>query len=104
VALGRPLRLDRIRERRPRPGLQPQHLTVVRALAAVSGARVEGDALNSTAVTFMPQTLRGGPYRFDVEAIRASAGSVSLIFQALLLPLSGASAMSRLTISAARVL
>jgi RNA 3'-terminal phosphate cyclase (ATP) len=98
VALGRPLRLVRIRERRPKPGLQPQHLTVVRALVAVSGARVEGDALDSTAVTFVPQTLRGGHYRFDVEAIRGSAGSVSLIFQALLLPLSRASAMSRLTI------
>ena len=30
----------------------------------------------STAVTFVPHTLRGGHYRFDVEAIRGSAGSV----------------------------
>jgi len=98
VALGRPLRLVRIRERRPKPGLQPQHLTVVRALGAVSGARIGGDALDSTAVTFVPQTLRGGRYRLDVEAIRGSAGSVSLIFQALLLPLSRAGAASRLTL------
>jgi len=98
VALGLPLRLAHIRERRPKPGLQPQHLTVVRALAAVSQARVEGDALDSTAVTFVPQTLRGGDYRFDVEAIRGSAGSVSLILQALLLPLSRASTTSRLSI------
>jgi RNA 3'-terminal phosphate cyclase (ATP) len=98
VALGRPLRLARIREHRPRPGLQPQHLTVVRALAAVSLARVEGDAPDSTAVTFVPQTLRGGDYRFDVEAIKGSAGSVSLIFQALLLPLSRAPARSRVAL------
>lgn len=96
--MGQPLRLDRIRERRPKPGLQPQHLTVVRALAEVSRARVEGDLLGSTAVTFVPQTLRGGHYRFDVEAIRGSAGSVSLIIQALLLPLSRASTTSRLTV------
>jgi RNA 3'-terminal phosphate cyclase (ATP) len=64
----------------------------------VSLARVEGDALDSTAVTFVPQTLRGGDYRFDVEAIRGSAGSVSLIFQALLLPLSRAPARSRVAL------
>jgi len=46
----------------------------------------------------VPDTLHSGHYRFDVEAIRGSAGSVSLIFQALLLPLSRASTMSRLTI------
>lgn len=71
---------------------------MVRALADVSQARVEGDAIDSTAVTFEPHTLHGGLYRFDVEAIRGSAGSVSLILQALLLPLSRASARSQLTI------
>ena len=70
----------------------------MRALGAISDARVEGDALDSTAVTFVPRTLHGGQYRFDVEAIRGSAGSVSLIFQALLLPLARAPAPSRVTI------
>jgi RNA 3'-terminal phosphate cyclase (ATP) len=96
VALGRPVTLRQVRARRPRPGLQPQHLTVVRALAAISDALVSGDALDSTEVTFVPQTLRGGSYDFDIGAIRGSAGSVSLLFQALLLPLSLAAQPSRL--------
>jgi RNA 3'-terminal phosphate cyclase (ATP) len=96
VARGRPVTLRQIRARRPRPGLQPQHLTVVRALAAISDALVSGDALDSTEVTFVPRTLRGGSYDFDIGAIRGSAGSVSLLFQALLLPLSLAAEPSRL--------
>ena len=96
VALGRPVRLHRVRARRPRPGLQPQHLTVVRALAAISDAQVAGDALDSTEVTFVPRALRGGDYDFDIGAIRSSAGSVSLLFQALLLPLTRAARPSRL--------
>ncbi len=87
VTLHRPVALTRIRARRPRPGLQPQHLTVVQALAAISDAEVTGDSLHSTELTFSPRTLRGGRYRFDVGAVTGSAGSVSLLFQALLLPL-----------------
>ncbi len=98
VVLGQPVALDRIRAARPRPGLQPQHLTVVRALAAISDAEVEGDALDSTRLTFAPRALRGGDYAFDVGAIRGSAGSVSLLFQALLLPLALASMPSRLVL------
>jgi RNA 3'-terminal phosphate cyclase (ATP) len=96
VALGRPVTLRRIRAQRPRPGLQPQHLTVVRALAAISDAEVAGDALDSTEVTFVPRTLQASTYRFDIGAIRGSAGSVSLLFQALLLPLSRAAHPSQL--------
>src|SRR3990172_11390699 len=81
VALTRPVTLTRIRARRPKPGLQPQHLTVVRALAAISGAEVSGDALDSTELTFIPGPPSGGSYRFDVGAIQGSAGSVSLLFQ-----------------------
>jgi len=92
------VRLTRIRARRPKPGLQPQHLTVVRALATISDAEVVGDALDSTELTFAPRALHGGNYRFDVGAIKGSAGSVSLLFQALLLPLAFARAPSRLTL------
>ncbi len=63
VLLQRPVSLRRIRARRPKPGLQPQHLAVVQALAAISDADVTGDALDSTEVTFSPRTLRGGTSR-----------------------------------------
>jgi RNA 3'-terminal phosphate cyclase (ATP) len=90
--------LTSIRAGRPRPGLQPQHLAVVRALAAVSGAEVSGAALDSTALSFTPRTLRGGDYSFDIGAERGSAGAVSLLCQALLLPLALARSPSRLTL------
>jgi RNA 3'-terminal phosphate cyclase (ATP) len=98
VVLRRPVTLTRIRARRPRPGLQPQHLAVVRALAAISGAEVEGDTLGSGEVRFSPRALCCGDYRFDVAAVKGSAGSVSLLFQALLLPLAFARGPSRLTL------
>lgn len=98
VALQRPVRLVRMRAGRPKAGLQPQHLTVVRALGEISDAEIRGDALASTTLTFVPRGLRPGTYRFDVGAISGSAGSVSLLFQALLLPLALAGAPSRLTL------
>jgi RNA 3'-terminal phosphate cyclase (ATP) len=99
AATARPLRIVRVRAGRPRPGLQPQHLAVVRALAAVSGARVEGDALDSTALTFEPERISGGAHRIDIEAIRGSAGSTTLAYEALLLPLARAALPSTLTLT-----
>jgi RNA 3'-terminal phosphate cyclase (ATP) len=99
VALRRSVALHRVRVRRPRPGLQPQHLAMVRALAAVSDAVVTGDALQSTEISFAPRGLRGGRYHFDIGAERGSAGSVSLLFQAVLLPLLLAREPSELTIA-----
>ena len=98
VALGRPVVLERIRLRRPKPGLQPQHLAVVRALGSISNAEVAGDALGATALAFTPHGLRPGDWRFDIGAVKGSAGSVSLLLQALLLPLGRADVPSRLTL------
>lgn len=77
---GRPIHLRRIRAGRPRPGLMAQHLTALRAVAALSGGELAGDALGATEVRFWPGRLAGGEYAFDV----GTAGSVSLVLQALL--------------------
>lgn len=98
VALGRPVTLEGVRLRRPKPGLRPQHLAVVRALAAIADAEVDGDQLDSTAVSFRPHAIRGGTWRFDIGAATGSAGSVALLFQALLPPLLHARETSRLTL------
>ena len=86
----REVRIENIRARRRNPGLAPQHLTNVRALAELCGADLAGDQLGSTRLQFKPQRWpRSGGYRFDVAqtAGRGSAGSVTLILQTLLLPL-----------------
>ncbi len=85
--LGAPVRIERIRAGRPKPGLRPQHLTAVRALARITGAEVEGAELNSQELTFKPRTPKPGNYLFDVAEKTGSAGSVTLIAQALLPPL-----------------
>lgn len=99
---GRQLVMDHIRAGRKRPGLRPQHLTAVRAAAAVCRAEVEGDQLESMELTFRPTSRPiGGEYRFDVReaAQGGSAGSMTLIAQTLLLPLSYAETPSRLALA-----
>jgi RNA 3'-terminal phosphate cyclase (ATP) len=71
---------------------------VVRALAAISDATLSGDAFDSMSVTFVPHRVWGGDYTFDVGTDRASAGSVSLLCQALILPLCLVGSPSRLTL------
>jgi RNA 3'-terminal phosphate cyclase (ATP) len=80
----RPLELVNIRKQRKRPGLANQHLACVRAVAALTDGAIEGDRLGSTALRFTPRAIRAGDWRFDVAEERGSAGSVTLLFQALL--------------------
>ena len=87
---GQPMRIERIRAGRKNPGLRPQHLTAVRAAAAICKAQLEEDELSSQTLTFVPgDSARPGEYTFDVaEAAQGgSAGSVSLVLQTVLLPL-----------------
>jgi RNA 3'-terminal phosphate cyclase (ATP) len=101
IITGRPVRIEHIRAGRKNPGLRPQHLTGVRAAAAICGARLEGDDLNSQTIAFVPGgPARPGRYTFDVaEAARGgSAGSVGLVLQTVLLPLALADGESLLTL------
>ncbi|GAB4480943.1 MAG: RNA 3'-terminal phosphate cyclase [Burkholderiaceae bacterium] len=77
---GTPVRLTRIRAKRPKPGLAAQHATALRAVAALAGGDIEGVALGATEAVFRPGPIEGGDYRFDV----GTAGSVTLLVQALL--------------------
>lgn len=88
--LGRPFRMKHIRAGRRKPGLKPQHLACVRAAAAICGAEIVGDELHSQTLEFHPQhSPQNGRFTFDVtqEAKQGSAGSTSLILQAVLWPL-----------------
>ncbi len=101
ILTGRAVRVERIRAGREKPGLRPQHLTGVRAAAAVCGASLEGDTLNSQMLFFAPGgPARPGEYTFDVaQASRGgSAGSVGLVLQTVLLPLALVDGESRLTL------
>ncbi len=75
-----PIRVYNIRAKRKRPGLRPQHLTAVKALAEITDAKVRGAFVGSTDLIFEPGTIKGGNFKFNV----GTAGSVSLVLQALL--------------------
>jgi RNA 3'-terminal phosphate cyclase (ATP) len=96
--LGEPVTITDIRAGRVKPGLRPQHLTGVQALARITRAEVEGATLGSRELTFRPRTMKGGSYFFDVAEKTGSAGSVTLVAQALLPPLLAAREPTTLTI------
>lgn len=91
---GKGVRLQNVRAKRDKPGLAPQHLAAVRAVGSLCGAECAGLDLRSRAFTFAPGTMRGGAFRFDV----GTAGSVTLVLQALLPVLACASVPSRVTV------
>ena len=83
VCSGKAFRIVGIRARREKPGLLRQHLTAVKAAAAISDARVEGCELGSLTLTFEPQGVRPGEYSFAI----GTAGSCTLVLQTVLPPL-----------------
>jgi RNA 3'-phosphate cyclase len=91
---GKPIRLNNVRARRIPPGLAPQHLAAVQAVAQLCNAETEGLALRTQEFTFRPGSIRGGDYRFDV----GTAGSITLVLQAVLPVALAAPAASRLHI------
>jgi len=92
---GRAIRLHDIRAHRSKPGLAAQHLTALRAVAAMCGGELTGATLGADEVRFRPGRIRGGDYRFDV----GTAGSVALVLQAVLPVALQADAPSHLTIT-----
>jgi len=77
---GTPVRIERIRARRPKPGLQRQHLMAVQAAARVCHGALEGAELGSREIVFSPQAPCAGTYAFDI----GSAGSTTLVLQTVL--------------------
>ena len=77
---GEALRLHNIRVRRAPPGLAPQHLTAVRAVASMCNAEVEALELRAQEIVFRPRRIEAGDYDFDV----GTAGSIALVLQAVL--------------------
>jgi len=74
------VRITKIRDKRPNPGLQAQHVTAVRAVAAAAGAETEGLFPGSKELIFRPRGHVAGRFSFNV----GTAGSVPLILQAVM--------------------
>jgi RNA 3'-phosphate cyclase len=91
---GKSIRLCGVRARRSPPGLAPQHLAAVRAVAQLCHAETEGLVLRTESFAFQPGPIQGGDYRFDV----GTAGSITLVLQAVLPVVLAAPAASSLHI------
>jgi len=79
---GREIRIKNIRANRSSPGLRAQHLTGIRAVAELCGAEVEGAELHSKEIEFVPDKIQAKKINIDV----GTAGSITLVLQALMVP------------------
>ena len=78
---GKEVHLTRIRENRPTNGLSRQHCTAINAVAEMTGSVAIGNTPGSRELIFKP----GNEMRYSLDTDVGSAGSVSLVLQAMLL-------------------
>lgn len=96
AVLGRAVEVRNVRaNRRPKPGLRPQHLTGMRLAADICGGHLRGDAIGSTEVGYEPPSSREKASEIskgvkDGEGDRTfvgdtgTAGSICLLLQTAL--------------------
>lgn len=80
---GKPFRLRHVRARRPKPGLQPQHLASVQAAVRIGGGSARGASVGSSDLEFHPGVVTAGDFSFDI----GTAGATSLVLHTVYLPL-----------------
>ena len=78
--LGKPITIFNIRAKRSPPGLAPQHVTTVKAVAQLTNAKVNDLKVGSTRLDFSPNISNCGELYFDT----GTAASTSLILQSII--------------------
>jgi RNA 3'-terminal phosphate cyclase (ATP) len=91
----KPIQIDNIRRNRKIPGLRAQHLTTIKILAKICNAKVEGLQIGSTSIKFFPNEIQNTHLKESI----GTAGSISLILQALIPAVSLAKKKLELSIS-----
>ena len=94
AATGQGFRVERIRAKRVRPGLRPQHLAAVRAAGLACGAEVHGAFDGSPDLRFVPGQVAAGEFHFDI----GTAGAATLVLQTVLPVLATAGGASRVEV------
>ncbi len=79
---GKPARISNIRSGSLKPGLRPQHLKGIEAVARLCDAQVSGFTEGSTDIGFSPGEFCHDHLRVDI----GTAGSIGLVFQSLMVP------------------
>jgi len=78
--VNQPLHIFNIRQKRPQPGLRPQHLEAVLTAAKLCKAEVEGATLGSRELWFAPKEISGGEIRAEI----GTAGSIPMLLLTIL--------------------
>lgn len=91
---GKAFCIEKIRAGRAKPGLMRQHLTCVLAAAQICGGSVEGGAIGSRELSFAPGPVCAGDYHFPI----GTAGSTTMVLQAILPALLAADSPSRIVV------
>lgn len=76
----KPVRIINIRKNRPKPGLMPQHLAGVKAAGEFCNAEINGVAVGSTEIEFVPHSHKISDKVIDI----GTAGSIPLLLQSIL--------------------
>ncbi|MBI2145928.1 hypothetical protein HYU22_01140 [Candidatus Woesearchaeota archaeon] len=79
---GQGFKVTNIRAGRKDPGLKAQHLEAIKALQQICHATINNVKLGSTELQFTPGKMKSGTYEIDI----GTAGSITLLLQALILP------------------
>jgi len=79
---GKEFRIEKIRAKRKNPGIMPQHLNAITSVARLCNAEVKGLKVGSMELEFYPREIRGGKLNLNI----GTAGSITLVLQALMIP------------------
>src|SRR3990172_4196982 len=79
---GQPFRITNIRQARKDPGLKPQHVHCVKALQQLCSAKADGAEIGSREILYIPGKISAKNITIDI----GTAGSMTLLLQAVLLP------------------
>jgi RNA 3'-phosphate cyclase len=78
-----PIKLTNIRAHRSNPGLAKQHITAIKAISKLCNGKYSELKPGIKTVVFNPGKIRPGKFEFDI----GTAGSISLVLQACILPI-----------------
>ena len=76
-----PIKIINIRASRPDQGIKAQHYVAIKSVKELCNAETTGLDVGSSTLTFTPDEIKGGKYKFDI----GTAGSITLVFQTCIL-------------------
>jgi len=79
---GKEIRIVNIRAKRSSPGLRAQHLTGIKAVGELCNAEISGAEIQSKEIEFIPGDIKSKKLNVDI----GTAGSITLVLQALMVP------------------